>query len=30
MLLGPELESFIRPGFVPARYFLMADVVPFD
>ena len=31
MLLGPELESFVRIwGFVPARYFLMADVVPFD
>lgn len=30
-LLGPELEAFVRTwGFVPARYFLLAEVEPSD
>jgi rhomboid family protein len=31
VLLGPELEAFVRVwGFVPARYFVLAEVAPWD
>src|SRR5256885_5750739 len=29
LLLGPELEAFVRTwGFVPARYFMLAELEP--